>query len=192
MSKGADFAFFLIHVGQMKDEDRHFSLSAKDIALLNPNTRTCPIFRSRRDAEITKGIYSRVAVFEKVGEKNFWQIHLFTMLHSSGAAHLFRDESFFLNNNGIRESNFWIVNDIRYLPLYEGKMFHQYDHRFASVELTSNIARPAQPMISNEKEHLEPWWTPYPRVWVGENEIEANSPRNINTHYFLVYKDVGS
>ena len=29
---------------------------------MNPNTRTCPIFRSRRDAEITRGIYERVPV----------------------------------------------------------------------------------------------------------------------------------
>src|SRR5918911_537145 len=30
----------------------HSLLSSKDVELLNPNTRTCPIFRSRRDAEL--------------------------------------------------------------------------------------------------------------------------------------------
>ena len=29
---------------------------------MNPNTGTCPIFRSRRDAEINKEIYRRVPV----------------------------------------------------------------------------------------------------------------------------------
>ena len=37
-------------------------LSSDDIALLNPNTRTCPIFRSGRDAELAKAIYRRVPV----------------------------------------------------------------------------------------------------------------------------------
>ena len=29
---------------------------------MNPNTGTCPIFRSKRDAEINKAIYRRVPV----------------------------------------------------------------------------------------------------------------------------------
>lgn len=58
----ADFAFFLRDVDHLVDPDRRFELSAADFGLLNPNTRTCPIFRSRRDAEITKAVYRRVPV----------------------------------------------------------------------------------------------------------------------------------
>jgi len=135
-----------------------------------------------------------VPVFErervKRVEKKFWKIHLFTMLHSSGAAHLFRDESFFLSQGGLRNSNFWIVDGIRYQPLYEGKMFHQFDHRFAGVEITDNIARPAQPIPSTIKEHMNPEWLPSPRVWVKDSEIDAHSPNDSKTNYFLAYKDI--
>ena len=39
-----------------------FALTPDEITLLNPNTGTCPVFRTRRDAEITLGIYRRVPV----------------------------------------------------------------------------------------------------------------------------------
>ena len=48
----AEFAFFLHHAEQLRDPERRFTLSAEDFALFNPNTRTCPIFRTRRDMEV--------------------------------------------------------------------------------------------------------------------------------------------
>ena len=63
----ADFVFFSRQVEHLKDSERRFTLSLEDITLLNPNTRTCPIFRSRRDAELTKAIYRRVPVLIKEG-----------------------------------------------------------------------------------------------------------------------------
>jgi hypothetical protein len=58
----ADFVFFAHQVEELEERRRHIALSAKDIRLLNPNTRTCPIFRTRRDAEITTAVYRRVPV----------------------------------------------------------------------------------------------------------------------------------
>src|SRR5260370_3868191 len=42
--KDAEFAFFLHTVEELQNTDRRFALSAKELRLLNPNTRTCPIF----------------------------------------------------------------------------------------------------------------------------------------------------
>ncbi|MCK4833014.1 MAG: Eco57I restriction-modification methylase domain-containing protein, partial [Anaerolineales bacterium] len=50
----AEFVFFAYQVTDLGEPERNFTLDAAEIALLNPNTRTCPIFRSRRDAELTK------------------------------------------------------------------------------------------------------------------------------------------
>ena len=77
--KPAEFAFFLLRGADLDVEDRRFSLSAADFALMNPNTRTCPIFRSRRDAEITRGIYERVPVLIDESDEengNPWGISL--------------------------------------------------------------------------------------------------------------------
>ena len=58
----AEFAFFAHAVEELRDPERRFTLSPEDISLLNPNTLTCPTFRSRRDAELAKAIYRRVPV----------------------------------------------------------------------------------------------------------------------------------
>ena len=52
-------AFFLHDPATIHDADRCFPLSPSDFARVNPNTGTAPIFRTRRDAEITRGIYER-------------------------------------------------------------------------------------------------------------------------------------
>ena len=40
------FACFLTRAEQIRDPLRQFELTPENLALLNPNTRTCPIFRN--------------------------------------------------------------------------------------------------------------------------------------------------
>src|SRR5690606_25528511 len=112
----AEFCFFALDTGDLSDRERRFTLTPEDFRLLNPNTRTCPIFRTRRDAEITKGIYRRVPVLinERTGE-NPWGIRFIAMFHMANDSHLFRDAP----GPGL-------------VPLYEAKMLHQFDHRWAT------------------------------------------------------------
>jgi hypothetical protein len=58
----AKCAFFLQDVSELMDPQRCFPLTARDFARVNPNTGTAPVFRSRRDADLTTLIYSRVPV----------------------------------------------------------------------------------------------------------------------------------
>ena len=58
------FSFFLTHPRQLEDKQRIFTLTPQDIALINPNTLTSPVFRTRVDAELTRKIYQRVPVLE--------------------------------------------------------------------------------------------------------------------------------
>ena len=60
--------------------------------LLNPNTRTCPIFRSRFDCELTKRIYRNVPILMDEHRKsggNPWGAHLTTLFHQSADAGVF-------------------------------------------------------------------------------------------------------
>ena len=89
--RAAEFAFFLLRGTDLQDEERRLPLNAGDFALMNPNTRTCPIFRSRRDAEITRGIYERVPVLIDENDEengNPWSVTfrqgLFNMTSDSG------------------------------------------------------------------------------------------------------------
>lgn len=40
-------------------------MTPEEIAFINPNTKTCPVFRSKMDAELTKKIYRKVPVLIK-------------------------------------------------------------------------------------------------------------------------------
>ncbi|HLU30901.1 MAG TPA: N-6 DNA methylase, partial [Acidimicrobiia bacterium] len=90
----AEFCFFALDTGDLSDAERRFTLTPEDFRLLNPNTRTCPIFRTRRDAEITKGIYRRVPVLvdETREESNPWVISFQRMFDMANDAQLFRTQ----------------------------------------------------------------------------------------------------
>ena len=64
-SPQAEFAFFLHRTEQLQNAGRCFALAPADFALFNPNTRTCPTFRTRRDADIAGKMYRRAGVFWK-------------------------------------------------------------------------------------------------------------------------------
>ena len=89
----ADFVFFAHNMADLKDKNRHVALSGRDLALLNPNTRTCPIFRSRTDAELTKAIYRRVPVLLDESREeggNPWGVKFVRMFDQTNDAELFQ------------------------------------------------------------------------------------------------------
>ena len=170
-ANGADFAFFLTNAGQLKEENRHFALSSDEIALLNPNTRTCPIFRSKRDAEIAKAIYRRVPVLlekRKRGNRSPWGIKFSTMFHMSNDSHLFRTKDQLLSQGLRLEGNIFVKNRIRFLPLFEAKMVHHFDHRWATYD-GSDI----RDVTQTEKQ--DPNQAACGRYWVEAREVYARS-----------------
>src|SRR5262249_3261430 len=73
----ADFAFWNTNTKHLTETARHFKLSTDDILLLNPYTRTCPIFNSRRDAELVRGIHQNVQLLGRSGSPDTWQYEIF-------------------------------------------------------------------------------------------------------------------
>ena len=93
VGKPANCAFYVHDVAELDDPDRCFLLSAEDFARVNPNTGTAPIFRTRRDAEITTAIYDRLPVLvnRSSGEaEKAWPVKYSTMFHMTNDSALFR------------------------------------------------------------------------------------------------------
>ena len=87
----AECAFFLHDTATITDAERSFPLAPSDFARVNPNTGTAPVFRTRRDAEITRGIYERHPVLvDRSGNevRKAWPIRsterMFHMTNDSG------------------------------------------------------------------------------------------------------------
>lgn len=164
----AAFVFFALDAADLKDPEHRFTFTPEDFALLNPNTRTCPIFRTRRDAEITKAIYRRVPVFveDDPPKKNQWKVTfrqgLFNM---TSASHLFRTRNQLEDDGWLLEGNIFVRNEERCLPLYEGKMLHHFDHRWATFDGDEfrDVA---------EEEKRKPCFLALPRYWVPMPEVE--------------------
>ncbi len=89
----SDFVFFAHTMEDLLEKDRHIALTPDDMALMNPNTRTCPIFRSRRDADLTRAIYNRIPILIDRNRKaggNPWGVKFITMFHQTNDAEKFR------------------------------------------------------------------------------------------------------
>lgn len=129
----ARYAFALRGPGELReDPDRAYTLTADDIALINPNTGFPPAFRSRRDADLVTGIYRRVPVLwdETRADGNPWKMRL--------APSFFRtrsDSGLFRTEDGLRDEGWELADGVftrdgeRALPVYEAAMVHHFDHR---------------------------------------------------------------
>ncbi len=170
-------AFFLRDIATINDPQRCFPLTPEDFARVNPNTGTAPVFRTRRDAEITLRIYERhpVLVDRSQGEeRKAWPVNYMRMFDMTNDSHFFRTATQ-LEAEGFYpvQGNRWKRGKELYLPLYEGKMVQAFDHRAASVVVNpDNLNRPAQPKDATDAQHANPNWLPKPQFWVNENSFE--------------------
>ncbi|NEA89888.1 N-6 DNA methylase [Streptomyces sp. SID7958] len=169
-------AFRVRQVSQIAE--RSYTLTGREIQLLNPNTGTCPIFRSRRDAEVTLDIYRRIPVLVDETKKsagNPWGISFIQgLFNMTSDSHLFRPsaeqgETFddLLRDGWHLEGNVLVRGEARLLPLYEAKMLHYYDHRFSTYEgaTEKQLALGTLPRFTVEQ-HQDPSAAPMPRYWV--------------------------
>lgn len=190
-----EFMFQGKTIQDLSDEDRLFELSADDIALINPNTRTCPIFRSKQDAELTKYIYNRVPVLINENDPengNPWGISfkqgLFNMTSDS---HLFRTREELEEQGWTLKGNVFEKGGERYLPLYEAKMINIYDHRYGDYGAVERGRRvhvlPDVPI--ERKTHND--FSPLPYYWVHESEV-TDKLRNAGWHskWLIGWRDV--
>ena len=174
----ADFVFFAGPVSDLRDPQRHFSLAATDLALLTPNTGTCPTFRTGNDAALARKIYEKVPGLVSEGRHlNPWRVtYRQGLFHSSNDAKFFNGNTYdaLVGQGGRLIGNTFHVGADRYLPLYEGKLLHQYDHRFSTYEgaTTAQLNSGVLPQPNPEQKARLDYCT-RPRYWVLEQEVSA-------------------
>ncbi|WP_330267348.1 Eco57I restriction-modification methylase domain-containing protein [Streptomyces griseorubiginosus] len=167
----ARFAFFLQDPSDLADPDKVFFLTPEEINLLNPNTGTCPVFRSRVDAEVTLGMYRRapILIAHQEQQRNSWDVKftqgLFNMTDDSA---LFRVHDDLVADGWTLEGNVFVRGPERMLPLYEGRMGHQYNHRFAD---SKGDRESSEAQLSSSKFVVQP------QYWVSSQETNERQQR---------------
>ena len=174
-----EFVFFCRHFHQLAEPERRFRLAAADFAAINPNTLTTPVFRTRADAELTRRIYRRVPVLdnERTGE-NPWGVSFLRMFDMSNDSHLFVTTA-----DGRPPTAAGTPSDAvggratgvasALVPLYEAKMMHQFDHRYATYEgaTQANLNAGILPQTTAAQKG-DPSFAVRPRYWVEAAEVE--------------------
>ena len=75
------------------------------------------------------------------------------------------------------------------LPLYEGKMIHQYDHRFNTFTATGGKAEVRKTCL---EEHQSPQYEPSPRYWVRRTDAIEHLPQGMTTPptWLIGFRDI--
>ncbi len=186
----ANFAFFVHDPTDLDRPGVRYALSPEEINLLNPNTGTCPVFRSRRDAEITLGIYGRVPVLirEDDPQGNPWGVKFMRMFDMSNDSSLFHSHDELEAEGWTLRGNIFHKGKHEMLPLYQGMMASMYNHRAADVVRSATAAkRQNQPRYLSEKELADPDRVAMPAYWVGSENIPE-----ISLSWFVAYSWVTS
>ena len=177
-----------------EDGDRCFPLTPDDFARVNPNTGTAPVFRTRRDADITRAIYARhpVLVNRSDGtERKTWSIQYRQgLFHSQNDSGLFRSLSQ-LQDEGFYPvlGNQWKRGHEVYLPLYQGRMIWHFDHRQNSVRVNPQSTHNPYLSVKVELEqHADPNFLPQTQFWVPASDVERKLPQRRG--YALGFRDI--
>ena len=186
-------AFFLHDTRDIDDPQRCFPLAPDDFARVNPNTGTAPVFRTRRDADITRRIYERHPVLvdhSGTEEHRAWPVRYHTMFHMTNDSGLFRTAPQ-LESAGFYpvEGNHYKKADEWYLPLYQGRMISHFDHRANSVRMNpQNTHNPYLSEPVSDAQHTDPGFLPRTQYWVPAIDVEPWIPRTRG--WVLGFRDI--
>ncbi len=190
----SECAFFLHDTVAIQDPERCFPLAAADFARVNPNTGTAPVFRTRRDAEITRRIYEchPVLVDRSSGEeRKAWPVRFMQgLFNMTSDSHLFRTAAQ-LEANGFYpvQGNRWKKGEELYLPLYQGRMIWHFDHRANSVRVNPESTH--NPYLSEpvtEEQHADPSFLPQTQYWVPAENVESALSQSMG--WTLGFRDI--
>jgi hypothetical protein len=184
-----DFLFFGQRAEDLRDSARHVPLSEEDLVLLNPLTKTAPLFRCARDKQLTVRLHEPGRMIGHCNDQSDWQIRvmLMFMMNAEMKEHRSAEE---LDQQGYQlEGNTYRKGTDTWLPLYEGKMVGMFDHRAASIEFDpNNRVRRNQPSELSSQAHRDPSQLAQPLFWVSTESISERCSQALRWN--LAVKDV--
>ena len=163
--------FYLTRLDHLLDPRRIYTLQTSDFARLNPNTKTCPVFRTSRDAKLTAKIYRNSTIlYNEITGNNPWNVKFGSMIHMSNDSSLFRTYAQLTAQGATLNGNTFTNADGEiYVPLYEGKMIWHYNHHYGTWptegERPNSINTPSEDELANPDSCIMPWyWVPLAAV----------------------------
>lgn len=171
---------------------RAYALTPEEITLLNPNTGTCPVFGSRRDADITLGVYRHVPVLWREDDLagNPWSLSFMAMLHMANDSGSFRTAEELRGEGWTPDGNVFAHGSARMVPLYEAKLVHHFDHRFSTYAgaTQEQLNKGTLPHL-DDAQHGDPTVVPQPRYWVAASGVDDRLGQRWPHGWLLGWRD---
>jgi hypothetical protein len=169
-------------------------LNIDDIELINPNTKTLPMFNSKADAKIITQIYKKTPILidERNNKQNFWKSNYFTMFHMTNDSNLFftKEE---LENKGFKlNGNIFSKKNENYLPIYEAKLTSQYNHRsstFEGIKVENRFKTHAGVNSASIDELKNFEWVSLPRYWANGTKVEKTVNNKWAHRWFMGFRN---
>src|SRR5690606_33153375 len=117
---------------------------------------------------------------------NPWGVSFARLFDMSNDSHFFRTAKQLSEDGFLREGTDWIRGSERYVPLYEAKMIHQFDHRWASYDESGESS-----FDVGLADKQNPAFEPSPRYWVPETEVESRlSAKGWSRGWLMGWRDI--
>ncbi len=165
-------ASFLGDTMELEDRSKVFTLTPDEITLINPNSGTLPVFRNRRDADLTTFVYRRLPVLwnERKPRGNSWKISFTRLFDMTDDSDIFQTQVELEAAGWALEGNIFVKGNERKLPLYEAKMVDFFNHRAADVIRSETaLNRQNQPRYLQQTDLRNPSRFAFSLNWVHEN-----------------------
>lgn len=173
--KQADFAFFLTDPVQMADDERSFKLSSKQIALINPNTKTAPVFRSKADADLTAKLYLRAPILSPKEGHGAFRVDLIQNFFSTSNR---KDMQLFEEGRTLEPSE--------RLPVMRGAMIEQFVHQAATYELDERRFRDV-----TDQEQTQDQFILHSDKWISRKEVQSRLiDRRWSRDWMIGWRDI--
>ena len=125
------------------------------------------MFRTRRDAEITIGIYRRIPIlWRDEPEENPWGLSFMAMFHMANDSGAFRTRERLQRDGWTLSGNVFFRERKRMLPLYEAKLIHHFDHRLACYSKRPEGSQDTELPRLSLSEKNDPSRSVMPRYWI--------------------------
>lgn len=190
----AKLIFRATSVGDVQDPARTLQLLPSELVALNPNTGTLPIFLSRRDADLTLSCYQGHPVLIRDGGENQWNLNFVRLLDMATDSGLFRSADNCAELGATYNGWAWEKADQTWVPLYEAKMLHFYQHRHGTYEGYSLVdGKGVRSIPTPTPSQLDdPDYETTSRYWVDADAIHEAIPAWWDREWMLGWRDIAT
>lgn len=186
-AKQTDCVFYATNERHLKDERRHVHFLPDDIPLINPNTQTVPLVRTEADLELCRKLYQRAPVLLRElpdgSQRNPWQVQTMSMFHMSNDSNLFLTKGTPAYEQALQQGKTMV-------PLYESKLFYQFDLRYKSYEFNPKNSK-LEPVDVTLEQKQQSSYLISPQYWICATDVQERLDiKNWRNPWMLAWRKI--